>query len=1155
MSKLSLNIITVSLAMAFTTGALAEATSTQQLLEQLRLGESLNRKDLIAQALSRLVLTDSNSPDVIAARIRLLLRQGDNIGAKQQLDMLLKEAPDSQIYRESYLAYLLANPDLRLQLQQARLLAFSDNIPAAITAYKKIFDGNEPTGDLAVEYWMIVAKQPSQTALALTKLRAMKKDDPNNILVQSNLARLLFSQGKQQEAFQLLEELAKSPNSRDEAAKAWYSQIQTMPVSQASVEALQKLLVIFNNNDAIAKQARSELDTQKKQLADPAFQARTRGLADLSRGNPTTAIAQLKAALRSNSNDSELVGALGQAYSQQNQRELAIQQLQKAIQMDPTSSNRSKWDSLLETNRYWLLIAQGEKQLEQNQLAAAQKSFLKALRLSPRNSDAVKGLGDVALAQKYYSGAERYYQQALMMDRNNSAVLKALVSIYLQQSDERAKQYIASLSPSQKKSIADIVRNIADRDLEKKAQSLETQGLWAQAAIIQRERLQNDPDNPWIAYRLASYLDSADQPEDAERVMRELADKKSENADPIYVYALYLSRHSRDSEALSHLNAFPRSQWNEDITDLASRLNAQISIDKANTLREKGDVQAAFNLLAHQPATEQTDLLLAEWAVEMGQSTVAEEYYKKVLRRSANNPDARIGLAEIFIEKNDLSAARQQLTKVVLTSPEELSSVGVQRRLATLWAKTGEPDKANQLYAQLTQWAKHQVASMETALTLRDAARFYVANGQPHLAKQAYKEAMPAAKISTVSPTNDETFTRLTKNNEQDDWLKRSIRREAAALYRQQDVNVTLGYDYSSSSGTPGYSDLKMQTTMLHVDAPLSDGKVWFQTDKVSINAGSLSKGNESWGTCGEKTCFGVPKQTADGVSLATGWKNQTWQMDIGTTPLGFDIVDVVGGISYKGDIGDIGYTLNLHRRPVANSLLAFAGQRDPNTNTTWGGVRATGGGVSMSYDQGNEQGAWASVDADSLTGRNVEDNWRMRWMAGYYYKLINEDNQRLAIGANNMLWHYNKDLSDYTLGQGGYYSPQRYISFSVPINWRKRTENWSWELSSSASWSHSQTSTRKIYPLASLLQNGNITYPEGADTRGGGSSNGFGYTAQALVERRLNENWSIGAGIDLQHAKDYTPSHAMLYLRYSQAGWMGDLDLPLQPLTPYANY
>lgn len=50
---------------------------------------------------------------------------------------------------------------------------------------------------------------------------------------------------------------------------------------------------------------------------------------------------------------------------------------------------------------------------------------------------------------------------------------------------------------------------------------------------------------------------------------------------------------------------------------------------------------------------------------------------------------------------------------------------------------------------------------------------------------------------------------------------------------------------------------------------------------------------------------------------------------------MGFDVVDVVGGISYSSDLGPIGYTVNAHRRPISSSLLAFAGQKDTNTGTT----------------------------------------------------------------------------------------------------------------------------------------------------------------------------------------------------------------------------
>lgn len=70
-----------------------------------------------------------------------------------------------------------------------------------------------------------------------------------------------------------------------------------------------------------------------------------------------------------------------------------------------------------------------------------------------------------------------------------------------------------------------------------------------------------------------------------------------------------------------------------------------------------------------------------------------------------------------------------------------------------------------------------------------------------------------------------------------------------------------------------------------------------------------------------------------------------------------------------------------------------------------------------------------------------------------------------------------------------------------------------------------------------------------------GGSSQGFGYTARALLERRVTSNWFVGTAIDIQQVKDYAPSHFLLYVRYSAAGWQGDMDLPPQPLIPYADW
>jgi len=934
-----------------------------------------------------------------------------------------------------------------------------------------------------------------------------------------------------------------------------------MPVSDASVQALQQFLNEFSSGDTVDT-ARATLAKQQQQLADRAFRARSRGLAAVDAGQGGQAIASLQQALSADQNDGETTGALGQAYSQKGDRARAVPLLERAIALAPQSSNRSKWDSLLQTNRYWLLIQQGDAALKANNPAQAERLYQQARAVDNTDSYAVLGLGDAAVARKESAAAERYYQQALRMDSGNSNAIRGLANLYREQSPEKASAWIASLSASQRRSVDDIERSLANDRLAQQAEDLENQGRWAQAAEVQRRRLASDPDSVWIAYRLSRDLWSAGRHAEADAQMRDLVRRQPNDPTQVYAYSLYLSGNDQDRAALAHLNTLPRSKWDSNMQALASRLEGNQLLETANRLRDSGKEQEAEALLRQQPASTRIDLTLADWAQQRGDYATAQAGYEAVLAREPANADARLSLIEVAIAEGNPLAARQQLAALNEMPQTEQPSINMQRRMALVRSQLGDRVLAQRTYDTLVPEAKALPPSQDSALVLRDYARFQQANGQPQPALESYKQAMVAAGIAATPAQDNDTFTRQTRNDASDDWLKRGLRSDAADLYRQQDLNVTLEHDYWGSSGTGGYSDLKANTTMLQADAPLADGRMFFRTDVVNMNVGSFSTDKEGiyqprWGTCNEIQCINDDKSQSDGgVSVAAGWRNDTWEGDIGTTPMGFRVVDVVGGLSYSNDLGPVGYTLDVHRRPISSSLLAFGGQRDPGSNTgkTWGGVRSTGGGVSLSYDQGEAHGVWASLSADALTGKNVDDNWRVRWMTGYYYKLVNEDNRRVTVGLNNMLWHYEKDLSSYTLGQGGYYSPQKYLSFAVPVTWRERKENWSWELGGSLSWSHSATRTQDRYPLLNLIPE---DYRERASETNdpGSKSNGFGYTARALIERRITSNWSIGAAIDIQQAEDYTPSHGMLYVRYSQAGWQGDMDSPPQVLTPYADW
>lgn len=1160
MRKFTVNLLSLSLGLALMPMAQAANSPQQQLLlEQVRLGESMQREDLVRQSLYRLELIDPNNPDVIAARLRYLLRQGDTGAAQKALDRLKEIAPGSGAYQSSRNAILLSTPDGRQALQQARLLASTGHTQEAIAAYDKLFSGNPPGAELASEYWNVVAKDPARRNAAINQLKKINTDNPGNTQLQATLAQLLFQTERRDEGFAVLQEMAKSNSGRGQASDMWYEQIKDRPTSAASVSELQKYLSVFSDGDSVTA-ARSQLEAQQKQLADPTFRAKAEGLAAVDAGQGSKAVAELQKAVSANHTDSEAIGALGQAYSQKGDRARAVAQFEKAIALDPQSDNRGKWDSLLKVNRYWLLIQQGDAALKANDTAQAERFYQQARNIDNTDSYAVLGLGDAATARNDNAAAERYYRQALRMDSGNSNAVRGLARLYRAQSPEKAAEFIQSLSASQRRSIDDIERGLTNDRLSAQAEQLENEGKFAQAADIQRRRLALSPGDVWITYRLSRDLYSAGQRGQADNLMRQLASQKPGDPEQVYAYGLYLSGNNQDRAALAHLDTLPRDKWNGNIQELADRLQSDQVLETANRLRDSGKEQEAETLLRQQPTSTRIDLTLADWAQQRGDNATAKTAYGTVLQREPQNEDALLGLTEVYIAEGDRQAARAELAKLPATENGQPRSLNVQRRVAMAQAGLGDTAAADQTFSKLIPQATSQPPSMENALVLRDAARFQAQNGQPQQALETYKDAMVSSGVTTTRPADNDSFTRLTRNDEKDDWLKRGVRSDAGDLYRQQDLNVTLQHDYWGSSGTGGYSDLKAHTSMLQVDAPLSDGRMFFRSDLVNMDAGSFATTNGTydpkWGTCAETPCSGNTNQSANGASVAVGWQNKTWAWDIGTTPMGFDVVDVVGGLSYSSDLGPIGYTLNAHRRPISSSMLAFAGQKDTNTGTTWGGVRSTGGGVSISYDKGEANGVWSSLNVDSLTGKNVEDNWRVRWMTGYYYKLINENNERLTVGVSNMVWHYDKDLSAYTLGQGGYYSPQEYVSFALPVTWRKRTENWSWELGGSVSWSHSKTDDVMRYPQQGLIPtNEPGRYTDRGEMETGSSSSGTGYTARAIIERRVTSNWFVGMGVDIQEAKDYTPSHALLYVRYSAAGWQGDMDLPPQPLTPYADW
>lgn len=1129
-------------------GALAQGTvqPVAWLLEQVRIGEARGREDLVSNSLYSLSLVEPDHPELLAAQARQALRQGKVKEAGALLARLGKQDPDSALYRQGMANLALNEPARRQQLQQARLLTSAGRLEEAERLYRSLFSGDLPPNlDVAVDYALLQTRIPAMKAKGLAALEALNRQYPGEPRVRGGLARLYLAEGRRQGAQNLLREMARDPYQRDEAAEIWLADIESLPIGPGSIAALQEYMVLFGEGDTT--KAEQLLAAQEEKWASPAYRARQSALASTAGGGAS--ISRLQRALAANPGDPELMGALGQAYSRNDQRALAIAQFERVL-AHPEVTDKDKWRSLLATNRYWLLVSQGRSALEREQWDEAATLYRRAIAQDGREPEAWLGLGDSERGRHRDADAESAYRKALAMGSARERALARLFDLYKEQDPARA---LALLEQQGTPGMQAEGRRLKAGLLQEEADQLDRAGKVAAALRLREQALALTPEEVWLAYRVADTRARLGEAGSGERLLRERLAAHPQDATLRYATALYLSGQDKMVEARGVLAAIPRSGWTQDMDTLDQRLARDEVLARARARHEAGDDEGAERLLQPLQPDEEVSLMLAEWATDRGAYALAEQRYQEVLARTPQQPEARLGMAELAQARGDLAKARHWLPAWPV-SPLPPEGANYYRRVANLYQVLGEGETARAIFTDYEPLVVMQPASQQTALFWRDAARQRFAEHDVEGALVRDRKGLVAAGLAPREDLEGGELTRLARSQDGEGWLASGLRSDLDRHYRQSQTTFSLDSDYWGSSGTGGYSDLRALTQMAQLDTPLAGGTAFGRLELVDMDAGDLpdSPYRAQFGTCAARDCRGAAHQQSRGTTLAAGWQRGAWAFDLGTTPLGFEVVDWVGGATLTGDWHTLGWGMTLSRRPVSSSLLSYGGTVDPGTGISWGGVRANGVRLDLSRGLGGAAGFWGSAQQHLLTGKNVPDNWRTRLMGGGYYKFVNETHRRASVGISTMLWHYQQDLGGYTLGQGGYYSPQGYFSLSVPVSYRQRTPDWSWELGGSGSWSYARTDDSRRYPLEGLLPSG---LPDRNAPVKGGSSSGFGYTLNGVVEHRLTEHWRIGGRVDIQQADDYAPSHVTLFLRYTFKPWQGDLDMPPRPLTPYADF
>ena len=350
---------------------------------------------------------------------------------------------------------------------------------------------------------------------------------------------------------------------------------------------------------------------------------------------------------------------------------------------------------------------------------------------------------------------------------------------------------------------------------------------------------------------------------------------------------------------------------------------------------------------------------------------------------------------------------------------------------------------------------------------------------------------------------------------------------------------VELGHEKLEKNSTEGVSTLRGWERPVVAFLPWRyDGRMFLHVDQVQLDAGVPTANAAEVQDFGQVAAWpasayqpAVYPQTINGFNLGVGYEGDKLSWDIGTVGVGFPVSNVVGGLSTSGELGRYGYNVAFSRRPVTGSLLSYVGMRDPVTGDVRGGVVATGVGGRLSTEVGPFNLS-TSASYAVLTGQNVMDNTRLQWRSAVDRDVYTSATQVLNLGLALSIGQYEHDLSGFTWGHGGYYSPQSNVSLALPVQWSGREGLFSWLLRGSVSATQSSSDAANYFPTQAPLQ-AQALAQQGNPIFAGSSGPGSGKSFSGVAEYQATPQLAIGARLERDLSDYYTPLNLLFYARY----------------------
>lgn len=560
-------------------------------------------------------------------RLNILAQMEDYEALEAQLVEMIDRFPDDDTHKSTLLRYYMS----RGQVDEAEtflrgLADASDDIRRRIDLVRFVTErrGNEA---------------------GLAELETALVDHPNDLNLQALAAALEFSSGRQDVAISALEEAIEVQEALEEPSE-----------NLSDVKAALARMLLATDNEVGARALVEEIISEDPSNA-LALKLKAGWLIEAD--NPDEAIAALRTALDTESEDSEAMTLMAQAYSRAGQPNLARDYLALAVNASGNAPD--------ETLRYARVLIENESYLP------AEDILLAALRLDPNNIDLLTLMGQLYLAMDDMGRSEQVAQSLRRLDdprATQAAIGLEAERINRQDGADKAISFLENIASG-----TDASLNAKLALVRARLSTGDPEGALELARQIQ----QDAPDNESLQATLASVEALNGNLEEAEKHYTALLDSNAARPG-IWLELMRLKLRQSDPDGadtvlqngLEALPGDPNLMWAQ-----ASVLEREGNIDAAieiyETLYEQNSNSAVIaNNLASLISTYRTDeeSLERAWIIarrlrdaelpplqdtygwilhRRGESAEALPYLESAAAGLPNDPLVQYHLAEVYL--------------------------------------------------------------------------------------------------------------------------------------------------------------------------------------------------------------------------------------------------------------------------------------------------------------------------------------------------------------------------------------------------------------------------------------------------------------------------------------------------------------------------